>query len=257
MIKEKIDFQERLALSFKWFLPGKWFYPRTPLDLQTIKERVDKYFSDPSESGKVLPGCQHYHSHDCTVWQLVKPLDIIRFSGKMYFVIHLIPLLLFKRKRMMKEPLKTSAKFIYGWVKSLLFCIFYALIVRRGWCILFEKGDLQRWKFITLNVLATCAVLWEAPSRQVEIAMNVVPRYFESLKIFLGKMHLFPEVPMGRNLLLSLSMAIVSSCYFTDQESIKLTFRWLVQLIAGEGEAPIGQPIEEPATAARLAKDKV
>ena len=77
-------------------------------------------------------------------------------------------------------------------------------------------------------------ILLESRSRMPEYPMNLLPRYFESLPIFLGKMGLFPKVPYGINILAAIAFSVLSSCYFTDHKSVKAHLRWLLSCVIGE-----------------------
>ena len=55
---------------------------------------------------------------------------------KMYLLVHLIPLLTLKRKKLMNNPGHELSKVLVGFVKSLLFAGGYSMIVRRTVCFL-------------------------------------------------------------------------------------------------------------------------
>ena len=227
--------QAKLAKVLSMFLPGKWFYTNNKIEASAMKDLISDYFKEGADQSSIeLPGCSSFHDNHCNVPQLVKAIGALKMSGKMYLIVHLIPLLLYKRKKLRTEPVQTVAKFLFGWIKSVLFISFYALISRKGWCYLLQDGAINRRKFVLINFIATFGILFEAASRQGEITMYVLPRYFESIPIYLGKMKLMPQVPKGANLLLGLAMALTAHCYFTDVGSIKPHIRWLVSLIAGE-----------------------
>lgn len=62
---------------------------------------------------------------------------------KMYLIVHLLPLLIFKRKKLINKywsyhfsPAQEIKKLIVGFVKSLLFAGGYSMLVRRTICFL-------------------------------------------------------------------------------------------------------------------------
>jgi len=59
---------------------------------------------------------------------------VISNSYKYYLPIHLIPLLIFKRKKLMSEPIKTLKSTIINYLKSLCFMGAYVAILKYGLC---------------------------------------------------------------------------------------------------------------------------
>lgn len=61
----------------------------------------------------------------------------------MYLIVHLLPLLVFKRRKLINKfylslpsPIPEIKKLIFGFVKSLLFAGGYSMLVRRTICFL-------------------------------------------------------------------------------------------------------------------------
>ena len=165
---------------------------------------------------------------------MVKFLNIFKNTNKMYFFVHLIPLVLYKRKDLKKQPIKTIVKFIFGWLRSMLFVCSFALLSRAAWCSAIGQGKVSYGKFTGWMILASLGILLESKSRMPEYGMNLLPRYFESLPIFLGKMRIFPNIPFGINIMSAIAFALMCKVYFSDQKSIKTQFRWLISCILGE-----------------------
>ena len=178
--------------------------------------------------------CNHFHDNHCLIPQIVKFLNIFKNTYKMYFFVHLIPLILYKRKDMKNKPLKTIVKFVLGWLRSMFFVCSFALLSRYAWCSGTGNGNVNYSKFGGWMILAGFGILLESRSRMPEYPMNLLPRYFESLPIFLGKMGLFPKVPYGINILAAIAFSVLSSCYFTDHKSVKAHLRWLLSCVIGE-----------------------
>ena len=55
---------------------------------------------------------------------------------KMYLLVHLIPFLIFKRKKLMKEPLQESKKLLKGYLRSLGFIFYCCTAAKYGWCLM-------------------------------------------------------------------------------------------------------------------------
>lgn len=168
--------------------------------------------------------------------QVVKFFNIFKNTWKMYFFVHLIPVVLYKRKDLKKKPLRSIVKFVLGWLRSMLFVCGFALISRRAWCRGISNGKISYSTILGWYGLAACAILIEAPSRMSEYPMNLLPRYFESMPTFFGKMKLFPNIPFGMNMMAGIAFALVASVYFTDNKSIKSQLRWLISCILGDSQ---------------------
>ena len=179
-----MDFQVKLANALKALLPPDHFGSAPSIDFEeALKAVVD-------EDG-LAPTCDHFHDHSCTVQQIVKTTNIFKRSGKVYFMVHLVPFLLFKRKAFRQKPFKTTAKLLIGWMKSMAFICWFALVARQGWCSLTKSGFIDRKKFMAIIAASSLGIFFEPAGRAAEISMYVLPRYLESLPTFLGKMNLF------------------------------------------------------------------
>ena len=247
-------FQQSVIKFLENTMPSEFVFPGSSIDADTIKESVKELFETDSTSS-VLPHCNHFHDNDCTLPQLLKAVNVIKSTGKLYFVIHLVPLLLFKRKALRRRPFKMAFKLVLGWLRSMVFISSYAFFSRRGWCRAIEPRQIVKSRVFFWSAVASVGLLIEAPNRRAEIAMYVIPRYFESVPKFLGKLGLFPKVPLGVNLLFGLSIAITSYCFFSDQESIKSHMRWLVRSVVGadERQEPAKETGSQQARAAKQA----
>jgi hypothetical protein len=127
-------------------------------------------------------------------------------------------------------------KLLKGWARSMLFIESYCFVSRFGWCNTVVNGQISKFRSMLPVFLSTFGILFEAPARRGEIAMYVFPRYIESLKTYLGKMKLFPNIPMGGKFLFGLSIGLISNSFLQDERSVKKHFRWLLNFIMGESD---------------------
>ena len=241
--------QIKVTKALQQFLPGKLFYNTDLIDSAGIKDIFTGYLQKVGNQGHdpsnlLIPQCHDFHQHSCLVPQLLKGIGVVGSFGPLYLVVHVLPVLLYKRKQMRKEPGAVLKKVLRGWLKSLLFAFGIAFVSRRGWCEMSHNGTINMWRLIFYYALASCTLLFEAPSRRGEIAINVFPRYLESIPIYLSKIDMLPRIPKAANLLLGAGMGITSYCYFTDDTCIKSHIRWLVSLIAGDREEDEEEAIE-------------
>ena len=81
------------------------------------------------------------HNGSCNMKSLSQFVEGCKSVYKMYLLVHLIPLLLFKRKKLKQKysfslpsPLAELKKFLKGFVKSMLFAGGYSMLIRRTVC---------------------------------------------------------------------------------------------------------------------------
>ena len=223
--------QMQIAESLSKILPSDWFFTAPKINHQVALDRAlqDGFYAT----------CEHLHDNSCEAHNLVKVINIMKASSKMYFLVHLIPVLIFKRKQLRKQPVHTIAKMLFGWIKSVSFVCIYALISRIGYCKLTNDHKFNRNIFIVLITIAQAGIFLEARGRAMEIAMYVTPKYLETLPVFLGKMHLWPNIPLGINLITALSFGILANCYFTESQCIKSYLRTVLRGILGKANEEV------------------
>ena len=56
----------------------------------------------------------------------------MEFTWKVYLTIHIIPILIFKRKQLKKKPFRTFLKFLKNYAKSMGFITFYCTFFKLG-----------------------------------------------------------------------------------------------------------------------------
>ena len=128
--------------------------------------------------------------------------------------IHLVPLLIFKGKRIRKEPGKVLKSFLKGFMRSVMMLSVYCMIFRYGLC---QTKNLRQ-KVDSLNPIiagfsATFSILWEPANRRVELALYLVPRFLEALWNFFLRRGIVKNIRNGEVIFFSVAMAIICYCY--------------------------------------------
>lgn len=226
-------FYDQVTEKLRQVLPEDYFYPKELLEKEAIKEIV--------REGLPIPSCAHYHEDACLLPQLQKLAGVMKNTSKLYFLAHLIPVLLFKRKNLKNSPGKTIFKLITGWMRSMAFIGQYGFICRKAWCKLTEGGKMNIRSFYLWSMLSCTGILYESSSRRPEICMYVVPKFLESVVGTSNKLKLFPNLPMASNGFFALAMGLIAYCYFEDENSVKPMLRGLVKLIFGQSDK-VGKP---------------
>ena len=104
---------------------------------------------------------------------------------KMYLVIHILPVLLFKRKELRKDPLKVLSKVFKGWSRSMLFILLFPFAAKVTPCYLKKYIGFQAFGGAVGATLSTLGIFFEQGARKTEITMYVLPRWFEGMYLFL------------------------------------------------------------------------
>ena len=149
--------------------------------------------------------------------------------------IHLVPLLIFKGKRIRKEPGKVLKSFLKGFMRSVMMLSVYCMIFRYGLC---QTKNLRQ-KVDSLNPIiagfsATFSILWEPANRRVELALYLVPRFLEALWNFFLRRGIVKNIRNGEVIFFSVAMAIICYCYQNEEESIKPTYLGIFKKFWGE-----------------------
>ena len=83
------------------------------------------------------------------------------------------------------------------------------------------------------NPLCYLSIFIEKRSRIAEISMYVVPKYIESIPVFLEKMKIKPNIPFAVHLMLAFSMGAIASVINTEPQALKYQYWKLLELIMG------------------------
>lgn len=220
----------------KQLTPASWWFAREEIAPEAFKQLLHEV----TTVGAGL-ACKHLHDNSCSINMALKGFRMLLRVYKMYALIHLVPHCLFKKDRFSRKSL---TRLVLNILRTLVFFQAYASIGMYGYCGVSRlfSGKISFLAPMILAPLGAVMILIERSHRWPEFAMNIFPKYLESVEPFLRARRLWVDLPLGTHLLFSLSMGAVSSVYFTDTEAIKKTFRWLVAAVMGPAEEERGLP---------------
>ena len=140
--------------------------------------------------------------------------QVFKISLKLYGIIHLLPVVIFKRKQLLKEPLAVIKRTIMNIFGS---CCYLASYVAVFWyCNCFFKnltGRIDKWSIVYSSFICSFTCFFEAPSRRTELALYMFPRMLESLFLMAEKRGYVRSIPNGEVLVFALAMAVLMYCY--------------------------------------------
>mmetsp|Transcript_42027 Transcript_42027/g.64385 ORF Transcript_42027/g.64385 Transcript_42027/m.64385 type:complete len:146 (+) Transcript_42027:97-534(+) len=139
---------------------------------------------------------------------------VFNMALKFYLPIHLVPTLIFKRQKLLKEPIKAIKSIIKNIVKSALFISVYVSSFWWFYCKLKNyRRRTDRWNIIIASFFCSFAILFEPPSRRTELALYMFPRVLESMFFYMEKRGYVKSIANGEVLVFAVAMGIIMFCY--------------------------------------------
>jgi hypothetical protein len=212
----------------KIFPPSYWANPIKIMSPQEKAIALDAILNGTHE----MTGCECVHPNSCLVQTTAKCISVIMRTSTLYTLIHLVPFLAFRRGKD-KYSLKSLLKLVTGILKSIMFASHFSFVGKGCWCLLTKLKQPSSWHGLLMGFVSSIAIFWESPSRWPEFAMNMLPRWFETIAPTLRKQKRWIEIPYGQNLLLAVTMAIIGWIYFEEPTAIKKQIKWLLDLVLG------------------------
>ncbi|KAI0312802.1 hypothetical protein OF83DRAFT_1066610 [Amylostereum chailletii] len=194
----------------------------------------------------------HPSVESCLATPFDRFLAVSRWMFPIYGALHLIPALLFKRKKFFEQPARMLLRTAWGTARSSAFLGLFVAIYQSYFC---GKGNLYRvlssgktafkppaWLIALLiskpsywlgGMLSGLSLFLEAKHRRPELAMYVLPKGLESAWVMArGKGLVFRTGQYGEALLTAIGMGMVMSTYQNDPEHLSgLVRRILYQFI--------------------------
>mmetsp|Transcript_10482 Transcript_10482/g.932 ORF Transcript_10482/g.932 Transcript_10482/m.932 type:complete len:115 (+) Transcript_10482:252-596(+) len=114
----------------------------------------------------------------------------------------------------MNSPVSTLKTAAWNYFKSVMFMASYVGILKYMLCKTKNfRGKIDGWNPAISAFFAGFSVAWEGESRRSEIALFIMPRFFETLWNFLKRRNLVKPVPGGELLIFAFAMGIINYFY--------------------------------------------
>jgi len=179
--------------------------------------------------------CKHIHDGTCLMDNMKRWARTLKSVSGYYIPFHVIPLLLFKRKQLRKNPVATLKHALVGYIKSLIFMASYVSTVTLTVCILRNLfKTLHPAVQMTAGATAAFQILWEAPSRRDEITLFIFPRFLEVVWNFLKKRKYVKDVQAGQNMMFALAMSAIVYFFHKQPDSLKKSYFSIFKQVLGE-----------------------
>ena len=179
--------------------------------------------------------CKDLHSHTCEFDAIQRFFIVFKNSLKFYGPIHLIPILIFKLKKMKTEPLKVIKGYLKNVSKSCMFLATYMTLLKYGLCLFKNIMGQNRPLMIILAGLWTFpGMFFEAEGRRTEMSLYFFSPFVEGVWKWFVKRGYVTSIPNGDVYLFSFTMAIIMYCYQMEPTAIKSTYLSLLKKLWGE-----------------------
>ena len=179
--------------------------------------------------------CRDIHDNSCEWTALVKFAHIFNKAYKFYIPLHLIPVLLFKRRKLVQEPKRTFMITCKNIFKSCLFLAVYVSVFRYLLCVTKNtRRTVDRWNMIIASFVCGFAIILEPESRRNELAMYLVPRAFEALFNLQVQKGRVKHIKYGEVLIFAVCMSLLMYCYENEPKNIKPAFLALLKRFFGK-----------------------
>jgi len=139
-------------------------------------ENIEKF-----RRGEYVP-CEFIHKHSCEVNLFIRFLKTARFCLFFYGPAHVLPVVLFKLKKLIKDPVPLLKNLGVNIARSCTFggvmlsISLYALCIFNKWF----KGT-RRLNWWLATPIASPSILIEAQSRKQELTIYLLPRALETV----------------------------------------------------------------------------
>jgi len=178
--------------------------------------------------------CEDLHDHGCLQAAFLRFLLISSKIYKYYIPFHLIPFLLFKLKRLKKQPAKTVLMALLHYVKSIVFMAGYNTILKWWLCKnthIFGKMTSTGPSFGAFLSAWSCFL--EPEGRRTEICLFILPRFLETLWNYLIHRKLAKPIWGGENLLFGVAMGTIVYYYSKMDKAIKPSYNGVLKRFMG------------------------
>jgi hypothetical protein len=219
--------------------------PHQPTDTnnESHKERV-KHLVFKSEQKysnfkqKYLVPCTEIHPGvECNEFALYYSWNCLPVALKFYAPIHILPMLIFKRKQLLSDPVPVLLKTLKATCKSSAFICVYQFTLIRTICLLNHYYKAHRISTVVISaILASLSLLIEEKSRRLELALYLVPHCGRSIYNALKERGLFNESQRRYliTIVFSISSAILMYLYQNRKQVLKPSLTSLLNQILGD-----------------------
>ena len=186
-------------------------------------------------TGKLPCVCEMMHPGiSCIPRWFLGLLHGFKFGMKFYFPLHFMPLL-FRYKQVLKKPFETIMTALKGCIRStmvLAVMVFIGNITVCSYLRTLHRADSPL--MLAVSTLVPLAAFIETPARISEMAMYVMPRFFDAIWKFLKRRGLMADLPYGQVVLFCAATSAIMYSNYKEPDNIKPMYRKACEKFFGE-----------------------
>ncbi len=171
---------------------------------------------------------------------------------RLYAPVHLVPLLLFRARAAIADPVNTSIRAATAIARSTAFLTTYVSVVKASLCLERNVRTADSWWQASLaGVLSGLALSFEAPKRASELMLYCLPKGLDVGFQLLERRGLVKRMPYGSVVMFSAAMAIVLAL---DRSDFRPAYSSLLGLLFGNDQSTFNSDPVAAGTAVRSAR---
>ena len=194
----------------------------------------------PDQIEKIISGaavdCKLIHGdHLCITETVYKCVKVLYYSIKVYGVVHILSLLLFRLRSLRNEPKEVLENTIKSILKSCIFAIstIACNIYGRCWAIYLTQKSTPL-PLILCAMLSNFSIMWEYPSRRRELTLFILPRTIETVWNFAKKRRWMRSIPFGEVFIFTLGLSSLMYSFYVQPQHVRRSYLGLLRIVFGE-----------------------
>jgi Tim17/Tim22/Tim23/Pmp24 family len=172
--------------------------------------------------------------HSCTLHAIKRWFIGFKTSIPVYTTVHGLPLIIFRLKQLMAEPLTCTLRTAKAICYSTSFITSFQTIYWITFCSVRKLANRDTtWAHFSAGFMAGLSLLWEKESRRGELALFTIPRAIDSAWKILKRYKMVRDVKHAETFIFAISAAFVMMFHQHRSDVIKPTYKGLLARFFG------------------------
>jgi hypothetical protein len=169
---------------------------------------------------------------------LEKLIAVLKYTSKIYSIVHGVPILIFSKKRqeLMKDPKSVILKFLTKVLQSMSFLGTFILSMRALTCQFRHRKKLDILNVLTWCLFCSVGVLVEDAKRAEDYSIFTIPRVIEGLWDFLRYFGYVKDIKHSLKIIFAISMALLLVCKVHYNEEMPESYKNQLNFFFGKEE---------------------
>ncbi|KAL0479322.1 4 TM domain-containing transmembrane protein [Acrasis kona] len=203
--------------------------------IQHNKERQERTITKEEASLDVpytFEPCEKYLGN-LTELVLKRVRSVFMFGVKLYGPIHILPVLIFKRKQLLQNPGQIIYNLLKNITRSSSFLVLYQTLFVLGLASSNKLFKIDHPFAFVASFLPGVSLLCEQSNRRTELMLYCIPRVYEVVTILGQQQRWWWNLDYQSLCLFCLTMGVLSYFYAKEPKSIKPSILSLMRQIVG------------------------